>query len=161
MGPYTAEDLDRLPNLPPHTELIDGWLVPRGPQTKFRSVVVDLLAAALREAAPPELRVRRGMTVTLGPRQRPEPDLIVVRATADQGMNQTTYRPEDIVLVVEVDSTVRKRDLYEEAGIRDVWQIENDHGQAVAYTPTGIQFGRLRISAPFDIDVRLDDYQQM
>src|SRR2546427_8644275 len=23
-GPYTAEDLDRIPDLPPHTELIDG-----------------------------------------------------------------------------------------------------------------------------------------
>lgn len=26
-GGYVAEDLDRLPNLPPHTELIDGSLV--------------------------------------------------------------------------------------------------------------------------------------
>ncbi|MEW2387318.1 hypothetical protein AB0933_03030 [Streptomyces venezuelae] len=32
-GGWTADDLDRLPNLPPHTELIDGSLVFVSPQT--------------------------------------------------------------------------------------------------------------------------------
>ncbi|MFJ5729931.1 hypothetical protein ACIQC2_17880 [Streptomyces paradoxus] len=34
-GGWTADDLDRLPNLPPHTELIDGSLVFVSPQTVF------------------------------------------------------------------------------------------------------------------------------
>ena len=33
VGGWTADDLDRLPNLPPHTELIDGSLVFVSPQT--------------------------------------------------------------------------------------------------------------------------------
>ncbi|SOR79832.1 hypothetical protein SCNRRL3882_3292 [Streptomyces chartreusis NRRL 3882] len=38
-GGWTADDLDRLPNLPPHTELIDGSLVFVSPQTLFHSRV--------------------------------------------------------------------------------------------------------------------------
>ncbi|MDQ0763417.1 hypothetical protein QFZ32_003538 [Streptomyces canus] len=30
---WTADDLDRIPGLPPHTELIDGSLVFMSPQT--------------------------------------------------------------------------------------------------------------------------------
>ncbi|MBL1081602.1 hypothetical protein JK359_06350 [Streptomyces actinomycinicus] len=35
-GGWTGDDLDRLPNLPPHPELIDGILVFASPQTMFR-----------------------------------------------------------------------------------------------------------------------------
>lgn len=40
-GGWTADDLDTLPNLPPHTELIDGSLVFVGPQTLFHMRAVD------------------------------------------------------------------------------------------------------------------------
>jgi hypothetical protein len=45
---FTADDLDRLTDLPPHTELIDGSLVLVGPQTIFHTLVLDLLVAGLR-----------------------------------------------------------------------------------------------------------------
>ncbi|MER6578139.1 hypothetical protein [Nonomuraea sp. NPDC001023] len=59
-GGLVAEDLDRLPDLPARTELIDGRLVLAGPQSSFRSTVVDLLVEGLRRAVPSEFRVRRG-----------------------------------------------------------------------------------------------------
>lgn len=40
---YTADDLDRIPDLPPHTELIDGNLVLVSPQKLFHMLMVDLL----------------------------------------------------------------------------------------------------------------------
>lgn len=56
---YTVDDLETLPGLPSHTELIDGSLVFVSPQNYFHSTVVDLLVAGLRRTAPPELRPRR------------------------------------------------------------------------------------------------------
>ncbi|MBF4999760.1 Uma2 family endonuclease [Nocardia sp. BSTN01] len=176
---YTSDDLDRLPGLPPHTELIDGSLVFVSPQMRFHALIIDLLGFTLRTFAPPTLRVRREMTVTLDPRQRPEPDLIVVHASADRGPDQTTYHPEDVVLAVEVvspDSVVRDRErkpqLYARAGITHFWRVEYDDGRAVVYvyeldpatgqyTPTGIQHDRLTLSVPFDLDIDLTEYQRM
>lgn len=40
-GGWTADGLDTLPNLPPHTELIDGGLVLVRPQTLFPSRAVS------------------------------------------------------------------------------------------------------------------------
>lgn len=87
---FVAEDLDHLPQLPPHSELIDGSIVLVGPQANFHMLTVSLLEGALRRQAPEELRVRREMTVTLGRRQRPEPDLLVLRAEGVGGPGQTT-----------------------------------------------------------------------
>lgn len=58
-GGFVAEDLDRLPDLPPHTELIDGSLVLVSPQAKFHMLVITLLDSLLRRLAPAHLRVRR------------------------------------------------------------------------------------------------------
>jgi hypothetical protein len=84
-GGYTSEDLDRIADLPPHTELIDGSLVFVSPQKAFHTLTLDVLVAGLRAAAPAPLRVRREMSVILGPRQRPEPGVIVIAAGAETG----------------------------------------------------------------------------
>nr|WP_211588521.1 Uma2 family endonuclease [Allorhizocola rhizosphaerae] len=72
---FTAADLDRIADLPPHTELIDGGLVFVSPQKLFHMRAVDLLTSGLRRQAPDNLRARREMTVTISERQRPEPDV--------------------------------------------------------------------------------------
>ncbi|MFF3764473.1 Uma2 family endonuclease [Streptomyces sp. NPDC001922] len=174
-GGWTADDLDRLPNLPPHTELIDGSLVFVSPQSKFHMRVLRLLESGLVAAAPPEWEVVREMTVRLGEKDRPEPDVMVVRAEADDGLGQTTYVPGDVLLAVEVvspDSTARDRKAkpikYAQAGIRHYWRVENDEGRAVAYVfelepatgvyvPTGIFHDRLKVSVPFTIDLDLTE----
>jgi Uma2 family endonuclease len=103
-GGFTAEDLDRLPGLAPHTELIDGSLVFASPQKVFHTLTLDLLVTGLRRSAPRDLRVRREMSLILGPRQRPEPDLVVMKADAEIGADQTAYPPDAVILAVEVVS---------------------------------------------------------
>ena len=176
---FTADDLDRLPALPRHSQLIDGSLVFTSRQTAFHSVTIDMLERGLRQATPGHLRVRARMTIVLGARQRPEPDLIVIRTGADPGPKGTAYQAADVVLAVEVvsaDSEVRDRErkpqLYAKAGIRHFWRVENDSGLPIAYTyeldpathayvPTGIHHDRLKTTVPYDIDIDLAEIDSL
>ncbi|GAA3423520.1 Uma2 family endonuclease [Streptosporangium nondiastaticum] len=176
---FTADDLDRLRGIPPHTELIDGTLVFVSPQTNFHALVMFLLERELRRTAPADMRVRREMTVTLGKRQRPEPDLIVIRAEAVKELRQTTYRPEDVLLAVEVvsaESEIRDRErkpqLYAGAGIPHFWRVEFAEGRPVVYvyeldpaTRTygiaGVHHDRLKVGVPFEIDIDLGEIDEL
>ncbi|WP_257155824.1 Uma2 family endonuclease [Streptomyces sp. Ru87] len=178
---YTVDDLFALPDLPPHTELIDGSLVFVSPQRDFHSLVTDLLAQGLRRAAPVHLRVRREMTVVLGPRNAPEPDLVVVRAEAVQGRRQTRYEAADVLLAVEVvspDSESRDRETkprkYAAAGIPHFWLVEmageRDHPAVHTceldpvtkeYALTGIHHERLKLTVPFTIDLDLAEIDHL
>jgi Uma2 family endonuclease len=174
-GGYTVDDLFSLPDLPPHTELLDGSLVFVSPQRDFHALTIDLLVGELRQAAPEHLRVRREMTVVLGPHTAPEPDLSVVRAEAITGLRQTRYEAKDVVLAVEVvspDSESRDRDTkphkYAQAGIPHFWRVEmagEDDLPAVfvyeydpttrTYVITGVHHNRLKVPVPFEIDIDL------
>lgn len=176
-GGYTADDLDRLPNLPPHTELIDGSLVFVSPQAYFHMRAIRVLEKHFLRCAPPEVEVIREMTVTLGRANRPEPDVMLVRAEAVTGPDQTSYRPEDVILAAEVvspDSVDRDRDTkhrkYAAAGIRHFWRVENDGGRAVVYTfelepatltyaPAGVYHDELKVTVPFPVDIDLSEVQ--
>jgi Uma2 family endonuclease len=178
-GGFAAEDLDRLPDLPPHTELIDGSLVFVSPQTNFHTLVMRILEQGLGRAAPETLRVRREMTVTLRSRQRPEPDVMVIKAEADAGPEQTTYQADDVVLAIEVvspDSEVRDRErkpqLYAHAGIEHFWRVENVRGKPAvyvyeldlatrSYALAGIHHDRLQLSIPFPIDIDLSEIDEL
>lgn len=71
VGGWTADDLDTLPNLPPHTELIDGSLIFVSPQSIFHERAVDLFKWQLRSVAPPTsrsfARSRSTSTNAIGP----------------------------------------------------------------------------------------------
>ncbi|WP_431043732.1 Uma2 family endonuclease [Streptomyces sp. P1-3] len=175
VGGYTADDLDRLPNLPRHTELIDGSLVFASPQTVFHMRAIRLLQASLLHATPPALDVYSRMTVTLGPRNRPEPDVLVVESEACTELKETTFQPEDVVLAVEVvseDSEARDRDTkplkYAEARIPHFWRVELDEETELpvvhvfelepttkAYVATGIHREQLKVSVPFPVKIDL------
>ncbi|KAA9380004.1 Uma2 family endonuclease [Microbispora cellulosiformans] len=177
-GGWTADMLDRLPpDAPPHVELIDGSLIMMSPQTAFHMFTLRLLE---RELTPPQdLCVVREMSVTLGLRQRPEPDLMIVKRSALPDLKTTSFKPEDVHLVVEVVSPesaerdrVTKPIKYSNAGIRYLWRIEQEDQHAVAYTfelepsvkayvPTGIHRKRLVTYAGFDVDIDLDLSQFM
>ncbi len=178
---YTVDDLLTLPDLPPHTELIDGSLVFVSPQRAFHSVVIDLLTHRLRLTAPPELRVRREMTVVIDEHNAPEPDVSVVRALSVQSMQQTYYQVRDVVLAIEVvspGSMSRDRDTkphkYATAGIPYFWRVEMAgtdlqpvvhvfelDKEARVYTPTGTYRDTLKLSVPFDIDIDLTEINQL
>lgn len=170
---WTADDLDKLPNLPPHTELIDGSLVFMSPQTRFHTRTMRLLENALLDQAPEHLEAIREMTVKLDGRNRPEPDVLVVPVVADTGPRQTWFNPEDVILAVEVvsaDSQDRDREVkprkYARAGIRHFWRVEEDDGLPVVYVyeldpatrtyaHTGIHHKQLKVDLPFPLDIDL------
>lgn len=169
---WFAEDLDRLPEAPRHTELIDGALVfMMSPQRSWHGRLVTALTTALMAQAPRGLEVEREMTIRLDKRNRPEPDLLVTSSPYDP--DRTWYAPEEVLLVVEVvspesahrDRTVKLRK-YAEAGIRHYWCIEEDVASPVVhvyevdeptktYAPAGIFRGPLHRDVPFEIDLEL------
>ncbi|MFI2468395.1 Uma2 family endonuclease [Streptomyces globisporus] len=170
---YTVDDLFTLPDLPPHTQLIDGSLVFVSPQRLFHSTTVDLLVTGLRSTAPAEVKVRRQMTVVLDRRNGAEPDVSVVRTEAVTEPDVNRYRAADVLLAVEVvspDSGARdhgaKPRKYATAGIPHFWLVEmtgTDQHPVVrvyeldpvtkAYALTGIHHDRLKTGVPFPVDV--------
>ncbi|MBF6086121.1 Uma2 family endonuclease [Nocardia cyriacigeorgica] len=176
---FVGEDLDLLPSLPPHTELIDGSLVFAARQTEFHMLAVTLVETGLRRCAPDCVRIRRAMTVTLGRNQRPEPDVLAIVEEADRGRDLTTYQAADVILVVEVVSAEsrtrdreRKPQLYAKAGIPHFWRVENIDGRPViyvyelapttgTYAPSGIFHDRLKVSVPFEIDIDLSEIDRL
>ncbi|THA73914.1 Uma2 family endonuclease [Streptomyces sp. A0642] len=173
VGGWTADDLDTLPNLPPHTELIDGSLVFVSPQTLFHSRAVDFFNWQLQSLAPPELEVVREFTIDVDFQNRPEPDVVVVRADAVESLRQTRFPASSVLLAIEVvsdESVTRDRETkpvkYARARIPHYWRVENQDGRAVvyvfelepatgAYTSTGIFHDRMKVSAPFPVDLDL------
>ncbi|MFE2551474.1 Uma2 family endonuclease [Streptomyces sp. NPDC059355] len=155
---WTADDLGLLPDLPPHTELIDGSLVFRSPQTRFPMQTVSFINCRLDEL------IRHN---------RLEPDVIVVDEAAVRSMEQTRLPAERVRLAVEVvslDSVPRDRHskplAYARAGIPHFWRVENDDGRAVVYVyeldpattvyvATGIFRDRLQVSVPYGVDLDL------
>ncbi|MEU6217333.1 Uma2 family endonuclease [Streptomyces sp. NPDC047022] len=181
MDGYTVEDLFTLPDLPPHTELIDGSLVFVSPQRYFHFSAIDLLVSGLRGSLPPELKVVREMTVVLDRRNGPEPDIAVIKASAKTGPDQTYFHGGDAVLAVEVvspesDSRDRftKPHKYAAAGIGHYWLVEmaGPASRPVVqvyelarttrtYALTGIHHDRLKLDVPYSIDIDLtaiDDF---
>ncbi|WP_235995049.1 Uma2 family endonuclease [Nonomuraea montanisoli] len=165
--------LDHLPpDAPPHVELIDGSLVMMSPQTAFHMLMLRLLEQSLKPTH--ELVVAREMAITLGLRQRPEPDILLVKRSAFTN-KVTTFKPEDVHLVVEVVSDEsRDRDRttkpikYSNAGIKHFWRVEEEEDlQPVVYTfelepavkayvPTGVHRKNLQTFIGFDVDIDLD-----
>jgi Uma2 family endonuclease len=170
---WFAEDLDRLPEAPRHTELIDGALVfMMSPRRWWHGHLVTMLAVALMEQAPGDVRVGREMTIKLDERNRPEPDLLLTTAAYDG--DRTWFTPDEVRLVIEVvspesahrDRTVKLRK-YAEAGIPHYWCIEDEDGAPVVhvyeldeptgvYAPAGISRGTLKRPVPFEISLDLD-----
>ncbi|KPI20264.1 protein of unknown function DUF820 [Actinobacteria bacterium OK074] len=170
---WEADDLDRLPQAPRHTELIGGALVFRtSPQRSWHSRLVENLTFTLRRAAPAGHDVEREMTVRLDRKSRPEPDILITTAAYDP--DRTWYAPEDVAVVVEVvseESADRDRSLkpfkYAQAGIPHFWRVEDESGAPTVHTyeldamtstyvATGIHRDRLKTSVPFPLDVDLD-----
>lgn len=170
---WFADDLDRLPEAPRHTELIDGALVfMMSPQRLWHGQVVDALKVALAAQAPKGMWAAREMTIRLDERNRPEPDVVVTTVAPHPDL--TWYAAADVLLVVEVvspesehrDRTVKLRK-YAEAGIKNYWLIDDENARPVAhvyeldeptgaYAPAGIVRGKLELVVPFPIAIDLD-----
>ncbi|MGW6543206.1 Uma2 family endonuclease [Streptomyces massasporeus] len=172
-GGWTADDLDRLPNLPPHTELIDGSLVFVSPQTIFHERAIDFFKWQLQSLAPADLEVFREFTIDLDRQNRPEPDVVVVRADVVEDPGQTRFPAGAVLLAIEVvseDSVSRDRETkplkYARAKIPHYWRVENENGRAAvhvfelepttgAYTGVNIFRERMKVDVPFPADLDL------
>ncbi|MYX26690.1 Uma2 family endonuclease [Streptomyces sp. SID8381] len=174
---YTVDDLFTLPDLPPHTELIDGSLVIVSPQRNFHADVIDLLVGGLRRSAPQKFRVKREMTIVLDRRNGPEPDVSVVLADAVSGPDQTSYQALDVLLAVEVVSPesesrdrTTKPQKYAAAGIPNFWRVERDgvDGRPLvhvyeldpltkSYVHMGMHRDRIKVDKPYAIDIDLTE----
>lgn len=135
------------------------------------------LEYGLLRAAPGWAHVAREVTIRIAYRQRPEPDLIVLRADAFDHDNARTYFPADaVILAIEVispESEIRDRErkpaIYAQAGIEHFWIVEQLGDDACAisthrldpdaklYRPTGIQRDQLQLTDPFPIEIDLTD----
>ncbi|MGW5096635.1 Uma2 family endonuclease [Streptomyces nodosus] len=172
-GGWTADDLDRLPDLPPHTELIDGSLVFVSPQTIFHTRAVDFFNWQLQSLAPADFEVFREFTIDIDRQNRPEPDVVVVQGDVVEDPGQTRFPAESVVLAIEVvseESVSRDRETkplkYARAKIPHYWRVENENGRAAvhtfelepttgAYTGTGIHRERMKLDVPFAVDLDL------
>ena len=171
---FTADDLDRIPDLPPHTELIDGNLVLVSPQKRFHLRMLRSLELQMIEQVPQNLAVERELTVVLGRRQRPETDIMLIQADDPDDMDLTRVNADEVRLAVEVVSPEseqrdrkRKPEIYAEAGIPHFWLVEQENGAtAVAYVYeldpvhgtyvlTGVHREQLKASAPCNLDIEL------
>lgn len=173
-GGWTADDLDTLPNLPPHTELIDGSLVFVSPQTRFHMRAVNFFERQLESVVPDGLEVLREFTIDIDRHNRPEPDVIVVPKEPEEDPDQTRLPAASVRLAIEVvspESVARDREAkpvkYARAMIPHFWRVENKEGRAVVYVyelepatrvyvATGIFHDRLKVSVPFPIDLDLN-----
>ncbi|MGW4473934.1 Uma2 family endonuclease [Nonomuraea sp. NPDC004354] len=181
-GGWTADDLDLLPEDGPHgepdlfkhVELVDGALLLMSPQRRFHDLVIRRLAAALEGQAPLDRGIAAQMDVTIAPRQRPCPDLVVIDASVAADLDRTAYTPREVHLVVEVVSPESehrdnhvKPGIYAAAGIEHFWIVKDENSKPVihtyeldevvgAYVATGIHRDRLAVSVPFPIDITLD-----
>lgn len=176
---YTVDDLFELPDLPPHTELIDGSLVFMAPQRNFHSLMIDHLVHTLRQCAPAMYRVRREMAVVLSRQTVLEPDVAVLWAGSVTGPDQASFRPEDVVLAVEVESpssVERDRDTkphkYAGVGIRYFWRIEREGCRIVAhtyeldresgrYTAARSYVNQLTVDEPFPVSMDLTEADRL
>ncbi|MFJ8000095.1 Uma2 family endonuclease [Streptomyces sp. NPDC096310] len=173
VGGWTADDLDRLPNLPPHTELIDGSLVFVSPQSLFHSRAVTFFEWQLQSFVPDDLEVIREFTIDIDESNRPEPDVVVVCGNAVQNLQQCRFPAESVLLAIEVvspESKTRDRETkplkYARVKIPHFWRVENHGDRAVVYTfelepatgvytSTGIFHDRMKVSVPFSVDLDL------
>lgn len=173
VGGWTADDLDTLPHLPPHTELIDGSLVFVSPQSLFHSRAVDFFSWQLQSLAPEDFEVVREFTIDVDRHNRPEPDVVVVPEHVIQDVEQTRFPAQAVLLAIEVvspESLTRDRETkplkYARAKIPHYWRVENQQGKPVVYvfelepstgvyTPTGVFHDRMKVDAPFPADLDL------
>lgn len=164
-GPYTAEDLDRIPDLPPHTELIDGNLIFVSPQAFFHLLAINAISRALERTVPPHLFVADRMTVKLDAQNRVEPDVLVVDNEALGSIRQTGFDAADALLVVEVISPEsRTRDRkekpgkYAAAGIPHFWIVDDvDDKTVVEVFKLNQGLGSYERVGRFDGNVELED----
>ena len=107
-------------------ELIDGYIVPMGPQNSRHATTATQIVRLLVRLCPSTHHVRSQVPLALGEHSEPEPDVMVVEGPPDA---YTDIHPSAAAFIIEVaDSSLvkdreRKRLLYARHGIPAYWII--------------------------------------
>jgi Uma2 family endonuclease len=131
-GPFTVEELDRLPNDARRYELLDGVLVVSPRPTTIHQAVLGRLHGLLSSVSPDDFLVVPEPALQLSAKTEFAPDLVVVPID-DVGDSKFTKPP---LLVVEVRSPStaiidlnRKKTAYERFGVPSYWIVDPDPAQ--------------------------------
>jgi Uma2 family endonuclease len=168
---WTDEEFDALPETGYRTELIDGVLhVSPTPIGKHQRIAMRL-AGALDSGAPPQYVVLENTEIKFSDAIRYVPDVIVMTAVADGDGENPRFRPEDLVLAVEVvsktsrrmDRILKPRD-YAASGIPLYWRVElaprlevlvYELARSGDYKETGRYLDRFEVDRPWPITLDL------
>ncbi|GAA2505413.1 Uma2 family endonuclease [Winogradskya humida] len=165
MKAYTVEDVLRLPEDAPRTEIWDGVLAvvpsPSGGHQKINL----RLASWLERHAPDDLEALMAIGVIINHRKTLEPDVALLRKPVD--FDHHYYEASQVVLAVEIVSpSTRRRDrmekpgLYAGAGIPHFWRVEQNPLRIFAYDLVGGAYqaaddaaanAELVLTAPFEM----------
>lgn len=131
-------------------ELLDGQIVAVAKPTAQRCVGILLAAEFVRKSARVGTKASDGyraqeafhcrtrMPLALGPRDEPEPDVMVVRGSLRE-VGRGHPSPEQVVLVVEVGDSTLTRDRrqkvprYALAGIVELWLVDVENRRLEVY----------------------------
>lgn len=173
-GGFTVEQYEALNIEYRHVELIDGRIVVNAAPLRWHQRVVLGLTNLLMACAPEDVSVMQEQAVRLSDDTAPEPDVMAIDAEADD-YDVRSFPAVVVRLVIEVvspgnanDDRMDKPGRYARAGIPHFWLVERDGIMPVVHTyerdpltevyvPTGVHRERLRLSAPWPIDIELAD----
>jgi len=154
-------------------EIVDGMIVVSPSASKRHNRLARVIANALDAAGGPEWNADTDFDVRLQdvPLNNRRPDVTVYRADT---IDLVPTRPEHVLLVVEVVSPgsettdrIVKADQYAKAGIAFYWRVEQAatglpivytyvlDPAASAYRESDLFTGRVKLRAPFAVDVDL------
>lgn len=131
-------------------ELLAGRIVDVSPEGSPHYATIAALVKALHVGLSAESwEVRFPGPVALSDRDEPEPDVCVARARPD-GYFNSHPEPSELVLVIEVANSSRRRDLvlkaerYALAGIEDYWVVDLVEGVTVVHRAPVTSSGEYR-----------------
>ncbi|MBB2911997.1 Uma2 family endonuclease [Streptosporangium becharense] len=135
--PFTVDDLLRFPDDGNRYELFNGSLLVSPSPTPMHQFVSLRLVRILEDAAPAEFQPLQEVNLRVGRRDFFIPDLVVVPAAA-VAETELMFRPEDVLLAVEIVSPTTeardrhlKRAAYAAAGIPVYWRVELGEGPSI------------------------------
>lgn len=109
-------------------ELLDGEIIDMPPIGPFHSSVVNELVRVFNESSKGRWLVWSQNPISLDQHSEPQPDLMLVKPSADR-YRAKHPRPADVFLLVEVSDTTldldrnEKLSTYGRAGVPEVWSV--------------------------------------
>jgi Uma2 family endonuclease len=130
--PFTADDLDRMPDDGRRYELLDGVLIVSPRPTTVHQLAAMRLARLLDDACPDGLLVLPEPALQLSADTEFDPDVVVVRSEDVGGAKLTA--PPLVVVEIRSPSTAlidlnRKKAAYQKFGVPSYWIVDPDPGK--------------------------------